>query len=195
MAAECFLDVHRNRPLRQPYGSSLTLSFCTENLFIALPFSNSLTYGVASEGVFAKSFAEILQRIWEVAKLRHIAPGKSAEIPRKFAKISRKSFCNDPCANDSMSELPILGRPESPYISLILFLSVMGLRVLKPSKSKSIGFGNFLKHVFRRRYVLLHIPLAKVQALPRLVFFFQHGGPLLHLAFGNCGQHPDSDSK
>ena len=38
-------------------------------------------------------------------KLRFIAPGKGAEILRKFRGNLRKIFCNDPFPNDPISEL------------------------------------------------------------------------------------------
>ena len=41
-------------------------------------------------------------------KLRFIAPGKGAEILRKFRGNLRKMFCNDPFPNDPISELLII---------------------------------------------------------------------------------------
>ena len=38
-------------------------------------------------------------------KLRFIAPGKGAEILRKFRGNLRKFFCDDPFPNDPISEL------------------------------------------------------------------------------------------
>ena len=58
-------------------------------------------------GSLAKGFLrKLCGKFAEICKEMHlIAPGKGAEILRKFRGNLRKIFCNDPFPNDPISEL------------------------------------------------------------------------------------------
>ena len=72
--------------------------------FLKAPANQQFTYGVVSKGVFAESLRKFCGKFAEICKeMSVIAPGKGAEILRKFRGNVRNIFCNDPFPNDPIS--------------------------------------------------------------------------------------------